>query len=63
MSADTEVLQQLRQLGNGDATAGFRSLCALAFVCSVCLQRWDRDSRCGCGQTTARNKQRGGADR
>lgn len=49
-----EALEALKRLGNGDPTAGFRQLCALAFVCSVCGQRWDVSSRCPCSKGARR---------
>ena len=45
---DAAVLTSLRKLGNGDAHAGLRALCAMAFTCSVCLQRYSADSKCAC---------------
>lgn len=53
-SLDPAALEALKRLGNGDPTAGYRQLCAMAFVCSVCCQRWDAGSRCACSKEAGR---------
>ncbi len=47
---DPEAFETLRKLGNGDATAGFRQLCAMAFTCPACCQRWDVNGKCACSK-------------
>jgi hypothetical protein len=49
---DTELLNRLRKLGQGNPTSGFRLLCAYAAVCPVCCQPWRAsDGECQCTPT------------
>ncbi len=46
--APDEIMSILARLGHGDATAGFRSLCVSAHICSNCGQKWDANDDCAC---------------